>query len=83
MSSGARSSFASHHFTDQNFAQIISYSAQLNLAYGRFVDFRIVNGVLSDALNDLIKILHNYESLASWVPEHWVNNEDVFKNSVC
>ncbi|KAI6176610.1 Membrane-associated guanylate kinase [Aphelenchoides bicaudatus] len=85
ISCGARSSFAPNgrYFNDQDFAQIISYSAQLSLAYGRFVDFRIVNGVLSDTLNELIRILHDYDSLAAWVPEQWVSNEDVFKNSVC
>lgn len=86
MNFGARTSFppSGRHFTDQDFANIISYSAQLSISYGKYADFRIVNGVLSEAMDELVRIIHDYEILPSWVPEQWVNNDqEAFKNSVC
>lgn len=85
MNSGAKTSFAPNgrYFTDQDFANIISYSAQLSVHYGKYVDFRIVNGVLGETMNELIRILHDYEVLPAWVPEEWISENEAFKNSVC
>jgi hypothetical protein len=85
MSCGARTSFspAGRYLTDQDFAHIISHSAQLSIYYGRFADFRIVNGVLSETLDELIRILHDYDILPSFVPEEWMNDNKAFKNSIC
>ena len=71
------------YFSDQDFAQLLSYSTQLDISYGKFVDFRIVNGILGEALNELIRILHDYESLPSFVPDEWISNDEAFKNSIC
>ncbi|KAI6241686.1 hypothetical protein M3Y99_00330200 [Aphelenchoides fujianensis] len=72
MAAGARSSFTGRRcYTDHDFAQIISYSAQLSATYGRFTDFRIVNGILEEAMGELIRVLHDYETHPSWVPEQW------------
>ncbi|KAI6214729.1 hypothetical protein M3Y94_00302900 [Aphelenchoides besseyi] len=76
MAAGARSSFTGRKcFTDYDFAATISNSAQLSLTYGRFTDFRIVNGVLDETLVELTRVLHDYETRPSWVPAKWLDGQ--------
>lgn len=70
------------HLSDQDLANVISYSAQMDAMYSRFTDFRIVNGVLEDAVAELVRVLRDFETLPSWIPADWLNSKG-FKNSVC
>ncbi|CAD5215902.1 unnamed protein product [Bursaphelenchus okinawaensis] len=78
----AKSSFTQTYMTEQDFAHIISYSAQMSADYSKLVDFRIVNGVLEEAIAELIRIIRDFETLPSWVPEDWILSKG-FKNSCC
>ncbi|CAD5221871.1 unnamed protein product [Bursaphelenchus xylophilus] len=82
MKARAKSSFSGNYLTEQDFAHIISYSAQMSAEYSKLTDFRVVNGVLEEAVAEIIRILRDFETLPSWVPEDWILSKG-FKNSCC
>uniref|UniRef100_A0A914Z2M3 MAGUK p55 subfamily member 6 n=1 Tax=Panagrolaimus superbus TaxID=310955 RepID=A0A914Z2M3_9BILA len=62
-------------FNDNDLEQMIIQSKQLEQMYGQFFDAKIINDNLNDAFETLCSILHNFETLPSWIPLEWVKND--------
>jgi guanylate kinase len=62
-------------FNDNDLEQMIFQSKQLEEKYGQFFDAKIINDNLDSAFTTLCTILHNFDTLPSWIPLEWVKND--------
>lgn len=52
---------------------MISAAAELQRTYGAYFDAVLTNGVLEEAVAELCRILSDFDTLPSFIPQEWVD----------